>query len=224
MKIIGMVGGLGPDSTIDYYRRFIHEGHCAVIINSVDVNHLLALMQRQALDEVTEYLARAIEQLSDAGADIGLVSANTPHIVFDRLRERSTLRLVSIVEATCDHVAGLGLRQVGLFGSGYTMKGGFYERVFAARNIEVVMPSKAEQAMIHDKYVNELLKGVFSPGTRTALLAMVDALAARTGVEAVILAGTELPLLLPETSPGGVPLLDTTGIHVRAALHAVRLP
>lgn len=224
MKIIGMVGGLGPDSTIDYYRRFIHEGHPAVIIDSVDVNHVLALMQRQALDEVTEYLARAIGRLSDAGADIGLVSANTPHIVFDRLQQQSALRLVSIVEATRDHVAELGLRQVGLFGSGYTMKGGFYERVFAARDIEVVMPSDAEQAEIHDKYVNELLKGVFSPDTRTTLLSIVDALAARTGVEAVILAGTELPLLLPDTSPRSVTLLDTTGIHVRAALRAVRLP
>jgi len=224
MRIIGMVGGLGPESTIDYYRRFIHEGHWAVIINSVDVNHLLGLMQRQALDEVTDYLGRAVKQLADAGADIGLVSANTPHIVFDQLQQRSALRLVSIVEATCDHVAALGHRQVGLFGSGYTMKGGFFERVFAARGIAVVRPSDAEQAEIHDKYVNELLKGVFSPETRTALLTIVDALAKRTGVEAVILAGTELPLLLPETSPGGVPLLDTTAVHVRAALRAARLP
>lgn len=222
MKVIGMVGGLGPDSTIDYYRRFIHAGHPAVLINSVDVNHVLALMQRQALDEVTDYLARAIAQLSDAGADVGLVSANTPHLVFDRLQQRSTLRLLSIVEATCDHVAALGLRQVGLFGSGYTMRGGFYERVFAARDIAIVLPSHAEQAQIHDKYLNELLKGVFSPATRTELLAIVDALAERTGVEAVILAGTELPLLLPGTSPAGVPLLDTTGIHVDAALRAVR--
>jgi len=77
-----------------------------------------------------------------------------------------------------------------------------------------VMPNAQEQEFIHDKYFNELLKDVFLPETRDALLAIADEMKARNGIEGLILGGTELPLILRREAHNGIQFLDTTRIHV----------
>lgn len=218
MKIIGMVGGIGPESTIAYYRLFIASGHSAVLINSVDVQHLLGAMLRQNLPFVADYLVDAVAVLEKAGASVGLIAANTPHIVFNEVQRRSALPLVSIVQATCDHVRTSELTRVALLGTRFTMEGRFYPAVFDAAGIRLVTPAPDDLSYVHDIYLNELLKNQFLPETRLRLLQVIDRLIDDQGVEAVILGGTELPLVLTDSSYRGVPLLDTTRIHVDAAL------
>src|SRR5215470_1114706 len=108
-KTIGMIGGIGPESTIDYYRLLLDayrqrvpDGSApSIIINSIDVNKALAMLDAGELQKLIDYLAPEIERLARAGADFAFLSANTPHIVFDELQRRSPIPLVSIVEATC---------------------------------------------------------------------------------------------------------------------------
>jgi aspartate racemase len=185
-----------------------------VIINSVDLKLMITWMAARELDKVTEYLVREFEKLERAGADLAALTANTAHIVFDEVQERCRLPLVSIVEAACERVQALGLKTVGLFGTAYTMQAPFYPKVFARTDVKLVVPNEQEQAFIHDKYFNELLKDIFLPETRTALLAIADQMKARHGIEGLILGGTELPLLLRDEQHNGVQLLDTTRIHV----------
>ena len=124
MKTLGLIGGTGPESTIDYYRQLI-AGYRArmdgaspsIIINSVDLKRLLAWMDVGELSKVADYLSHEIEVLGKAGADFAALTANTPHIVFDKLRERTSLPLVSIVEAACQKVKSLGMKTAGLIGS-----------------------------------------------------------------------------------------------------------
>ena len=137
-------------------------------------------------------------------------------MVFDQVQRRSPLPLVSIVEATRDEAVRLGLKRLGLFGTRYTMQGRFYQDVFAAAGLALVVPDEAEQSYIHDKYMSELVKGVLVAETRERLLAIVAQVKARDGIDAVILGGTELPLILRDTTASGVPLLDTTVIHAKA--------
>lgn len=125
--------------------------------------------------------------------------------------------MVSIVEATCNAVQALGVSRVALLGTRFTMQGRFYPAVFSREGIAVVAPRDDEQDYVHGKYVGELLNGVFDATTRDGLLRVVATLKERESVEAVILAGTELPLLLTDTTASGLPLLDTTSIHVQAA-------
>ena len=122
--------------------------------------------------------------------------------------------LISIVEAACERVQSLGFKSVGLFGTRYTMQAPFYPSVFSRTDVKLVMPNEQEQAFIHDKYFNELLKDIFLPETRARLLAIADGLKARHGIEGLILGGTELPLLLRDEEHNGIRLLDTTRIHV----------
>ena len=221
MKTLGLIGGTGPESTIEYYRlltaqyREKVDGHSPhVIINSVDLKLMITWMTAGELDKVTDYLVGEFEKLQKAGADFAALTANTPHIVFDELKQRCTLPLISIVEAACERVQELGLKTVGLFGTRYTMEAPFYPAVFSRTDVKLIMPSKQEQAFIHDKYFSELLKDVFLPETRTSLLAIAGEMKARDGIEGLILGGTELPLLLRDEEYNGIRLLDTTRIHV----------
>ncbi len=175
---------------------------------------MLAWVEANELDAFTDYLVNEIEKLARAGADFGVLTANTPHIVFDELDRRSPIPLVSIVEAACDEAQALGLKRVALLGTRFTMQGQFYPDVFSKSGISIVTPRADEQAYIHEKYIGELLKNIFLPETRHGLTAIVDRMKATDRIEAVILGGTELPLLLRDPQHNGIPFLDTTRIHV----------
>jgi aspartate racemase len=192
----------------------------SIVVNSIDLQKMLDLIGANELSEVTAYLSGEMQRLARAGADVGLFAANTPHIVFEELQRRSSIPLISIVEATCEAVEELGLRRLGLFGIRFTMQGHFYPDVFSKAGITLVVPEEDEQAYIHDKYMNELVKGVFLSDTRKHLLAIIDRLTKQEDAQGMILAGTELPLILRDADCR-VPCLDTTQIHVRAALKAL---
>lgn len=115
---------------------------------------------------------------------------------------------------TCEAALRQGLTRVGLFGTRLTMQAGFYPEVFQPTGIEVVRPGPEAQAYIHDKYMNELIKGTFVPGTREGLLAIVEHMKAHDGIDGLILGGTELPLILRADEHAGVRFLDTTKLHV----------
>ncbi|SRR6266496_4524161 len=226
MKILGIIGGLGPESTIDYYGKIIalyrqrtgDGSYPQFIINSINMKKGLDFMEANNLAGMAEYLLEEIGKLARAGATFGLISANTPHIVFDEVASKSPVPLISIVEATCAAVKAQKLKRLALFGTRYTMQGTFYSKVFSREGIELLMPGPEDQTYIHDKYLNELVSGKFLPETRAELLAIVDRMKAKHHVDGVILAGTELPLILRDGEHNGIPLLDTTEIHCEAAV------
>ena len=226
MKTLGIIGGLGPESTIDYYAKIIalyrertgDGSYPQFIINSINLKKGLDLMDANNLTWMADYLIEEIGKLARAGATFGLISANTPHIVFDEVAARSPLRLISIVEATCAAAKARNLKRLALFGTRYTMQGTFYPKVFSREGIELLVPDPKDQTYIHDKYLNELVSGKFLPETRTGLLAIVDGMKAKSDIDGVILAGTELPLILRDAQHKGIPFLDTTEIHCEAAV------
>lgn len=229
MKSLGLVGGIGPESTIEYY-RFILDGYRErvtdgsaphLIIDSIDVNRGIAMLEANDLSGLTNYISASLERLSRVGAELALIAANTPHIVFDEIQQRVPVPMISIVQATCDHARRLGLKRLALLGTGFTMRARFYPEVFARAGLELVAPGAAEQAFIHESYIHELLKNQFLPETRAAIVAIIEQIRTDDQIEAVILAGTELPLLLRGVEPEGLPFLDTTIIHVNAALDAI---
>ena len=221
MKTLGLIGGTGPASTIDYYRLLIEEyrkhadgSSPSVIINSVDLKRMVEWMYAREFSKVADYLVDEFEKLQKAGVDFAALTANTAHIVFEDLQRRVSLPLVSIVEATCERAQALELKTVGLFGTRFTMEEDFYPKVFSRTDVKLVIPNDEERAYVHEIYFSELLKDIFLPETRTKLLAIADEMKARDGIEALILGGTELPLLLRAEEHNGITLLDTTRIHV----------
>lgn len=226
MKTVGIIGGIAPESTIQYYRLIISAyrerkgdgSYPSIVINSIDMRMMLDLIAADDLSGVTDYLAGETKKLAQAGAAFGLLASNTPHIVFNEIAARASIPLISIVEATCAAAQGLGLKRVGLFGTAFTMKGRFYAEVFSRAGISVVVPDPEEQGYIHQKYMSELVNGVFLSETRDRLLEIADRLRAHAGIEGLVLGGTELPLLLNDIGGRAIPFLDTTKIHAESAV------
>jgi aspartate racemase len=224
MNTVGVIGGIGPESTVEYYRHLIATyrslkpdgSYPSIIINSVNLRAALDLIEANELEKLARYFATEIQKLANAGASVGLLAANTPHIVFDEIQQQSPIPLVSILEATRDAAKGLGLKRLGLFGTRFTMQGNFYSNIFSKTDIALLTPHIDEQTFIHEKYMGELVKGIILPDTRQRLLAIVDQMRSQEYIDGLILGGTELPLILGDVSGQGIPFLDTTKIHVQA--------
>lgn len=228
MRTVGIVGGLGPESTIDYYRRILEvwkredpNSAPSIVIDSLDVQRALRLVasDRPAL---IEYLLGSLHRLAGADVSFAAISANTPHIVFDELAARSQIPLLSIVEVCAEEARRLGLHRLVLLGTRFTMEAPFYPTVFARYGITVVVPSDADRAWVHERYVGELLEGEFRDDTRQRFVSLVSRLRDDEHVDGVILGGTELPLLLSTPDIAGLPALDTTALHVAAIVRRLR--
>jgi aspartate racemase len=226
MKTLGILGGIGPESTMEYYRRLIAAyrqknaggSYPHIVLNSVDLTQMLALLSAQQLPELTRFLLSHIKELANAGADFAVIAANSPHLVFDEVERASPLPLISIVQATAEHAQLLQVRKLALFGAKFTMQASFYPQVFTRYGISLALPNAEEQDYIHEKYFGELVHGRVVPETRRHLEEIVEAMKSRDGVEGLIVGGTELSLIFREPEVCGIPVLDTTQIHVEAAI------
>ncbi len=228
MKRVGLVGGLGPESTIDYYRRILQAwqredpgSSPSIVIDSLDVQVGLRLVATD-VPAMTDYIAGSIHRLEGAGVDFIAMTANTAHITFDELAARARVPLLSIVETCAEEAERRGLTRLGLLGTRFTMAAPFYPTVFARRDMQVFAPEEQERLWLHERYVGELLKGDFRDETREGVQQLVRQLRDRYRIDGIILGGTELPLLLRTDVVEGLPALDTTALHVDAIVRRLR--
>ncbi len=225
-KVIGIIGGIAPPSTIEYYQKIITGfqekektlHYPSILINSIDMTRMLELVGKREYDTLVEYLNNEIIRLKNGGADFAAIASNTPHIVFDKLRKISPIPLISIVEATLAYSKKQAFKKLGLFGTQSTMQSGFYQAVFSKEGIEIITPSLESQAFIHNKYMSEFVKGIFLENTKIAFLDIVHQMKKQNGIEGLILGGTELPFILKEEDFNNFKLLNTTEIHVNNIL------
>lgn len=228
VKRAGIVGGLGPESTIDYYRRILDEwkkheptNAPSLIIDSLDPDRALYLVAKDRA-ALIEYFADSVSRLVRSGADFIAITANTPHIIFDEIAARSTVPLISIVETCAEEARRRGLTRLALLGTRFTMEAPFYPDVFRRFGLSVLPPDESDRVWVHDRYVNQLLKGNFLDETRKEFTDLITRMRDEKGIDAVILGGTELPLLLLSSEVAGLPLLDTTALHVDAIVNRLR--
>lgn len=221
MKKLGLVGGLGPESTILYYHDLTYgvqkktgkELFPNLSIESVNVFEALDFCKREDYDGLTAYLMDAINNLIKSGADFIALSANTPHIVFDRLQKLATVPLVSIIEATCEEAKKQKLQKLGLLGTIFTMTGDFYKKPFINAGIDIITPTIEEMDLVNDKIANELEQGIVKEETLKDFQKIITRMKNEQGIEAIILGCTELPLLLND-KVSQIPCLDTMKIHI----------
>lgn len=227
MRKLGLIGGIGPESTLLYYRRLVYAAHARVgdhffpnmTIESLNVFDVFRFCQARNYDGLTTYLMAGIDRLIAAGAEIVALTGNTPHIVFDALQARSSVPLISIVEATREEAARRELRRLGLFGTRFTMEADFFKAPFRESGIEVIAPSVPEIDYIAAKIADELERGIVSQETREGFLAIIRRMQREHAIDALVLGCTELPLLFSDADLP-VTTLDTMEIHVEALLAA----
>ncbi len=221
---IGIIGGLGPEATIEYYRVIVQRYRQEtgrfpeIAIDSLDMS-VFACQWKKGIDEqaTTAWLLDALHRLRDAGADFALIASNTPHIVFGRLAQQTPIPLISIVEETAREALRRGLKKLGLLGTHVTMTSDFYQKSFAAHNMEVVVPQPGERDFIHEKLTTEIMFNKIIDATRDKLLVIVKRMIEQESIDGIILGCTELPLILTQDA-FGIPFLNTTVIHAESAV------
>jgi len=225
MKQIGIIGGIGPESTVDYYKSIIAACRVGqglatpeIIIYSINLDEVLSLVGQGEWGKLIHLLGSKISALHRAGADFAAISSNTPHIVFDEVRERSPIPLISIVTATLEKTRALGLKKVGLLGTRSTMQANFFAPPFADEGVTVLVPVAEDQEYIHEKLMTEIELGISTEETRQGLVAVVERMRQAEQIEGVILGCTELPLILG-AGDCGIPSLNTAAIHVEAIVN-----
>lgn len=205
MKKIGLVGGMTPESTVAYYRMIVDLGrqrwddplrNPVVLVYSIDLSEIAAHQNVGAENRVVEILVDVLERLRRAGAEVGALTANTPHVFFDRITSGTALPLVSIVQATRARAAGLGVSRVLLLGTNATMAADMYPRAFAPDGIEVVIPGEDERRFVNRSIYEDLAVGAVSPELRETYLEICRRHIRNNGVDAIVLGCTEIPLVL----------------------------
>ena len=223
MKKLGLIGGMGPESTIPYYHDIVYgvqekleDGNFPMLtIESVNVFDVLKYCADEKYDELIEYLLKAVNNVKNAGADFAALSANTPHIVFDELQKKSPIPLLSIIDALYDEVKKRNMKKVGLLGTCFTMEGNFFKKKFIENNIEVIIPDENERKYINEKISKELELGIVKEETLREFINIVDKMIDKDEIDGLILGCTELPLLFKGVKMP-VQLLDTMEIHIKA--------
>lgn len=228
MKKLGLIGGVGPESTIPYYRGIVNGVKDRVgkpylpplTIESLSCFEVIRMSSEGDTEGLTVYLLAGIRNLAAAGAEVGALACNTGHLVFDELQKTSPIPLVSIVEATCAEAVRRGYKKVGLIGTSATMEADFFKVPFCKAEIEMIIPDAEERAYIADRILNELEMDIVSEQTAAHILKIMEHMAKEQQIEAVVLGCTELPLLFEgRTTP--VPLLDTVQIHINALIDTI---
>lgn len=224
MKRIGIVGGLSPESTLEYYRlltslcreRGLGYNYPVIVIYSVTFQECVNLIEAGDWTGLAANLGQAVTALHQAGADFAIISANTPHVVFDEVAARSQIPLLSIVEETGKTAQGMELKKVGLFGTKFTMQERFYPDTFQEKfGISIKVPEEEDQNFIHKIIMDELVAGQIRDDSRRRMVDIAESMIQKERIEGLILGCTELPVILTEKDVN-IPVLDTTRIHVEA--------
>ena len=228
MKKLGLIGGMGPESTLPYYQGIVYGVQKKMgqpffphfTVESVNVFQILSFLNAGDKAALVDYLMTAINNLANAGADFIALASNTPHIVFEQLQEKSPLRIISIVEATCKEAVTKGYKTIGLIGTIFTMNNDFFKTPFERNGIKVVVPNDIEMRLINDRIYNEIELGVIKQETINEFLQIINRLKTEENIEAIVLGCTELPLLLNDAITP-VPCLDTMKIHIDAIVNEI---
>lgn len=224
MKKIGIIGGLGPESTVDYYKEIIasfnkinNDGslnYPEMIIYSVNMSVFIDHLKAGRLDEAAQYIGNALKSIEKAGAHFAAISANTPHLIFDKIKAYTNLPLISIVESAAQHAKSLGLKKTVLIGTSFTMKSSFYTDIFNKYDINISIPNESEMEYINQKLFNEIELGVYKEDTKREILKIISHMKDRDAIDSVVLGCTEFPIMFPDDEYENLKFINTTKTHI----------
>jgi aspartate racemase len=227
MKIIGLLGGMSWESSIEYYRIINQEVRAALggvrsaksVMVSVDFGEIEELQMRGDWDEAARILVLRAREIEQAGADFLLICTNTMHLMADEIQEAIDIPLLHIADATARAVREADVDSVGLLGTRFTMEKDFYRgRLERKHQLEVIVPDGEGRDLVHNVIYEELVQGQIREESRQGYRGVIQKLVG-SGAEGIILGCTEIGLLVKKEDVP-VPIFDTMEIHARAAVDA----
>lgn len=230
MKTIGLVGGLSYQSTVEYYRIINNEvnarfgGHhsCPCIVYSLDFEPTLHLLELGAWDKLSDIIARAVQNLVKAGAELIMIGSNTNNKVVERVQEKTGISILHIADATAEKILEMNLDTVALLGTKFTMEDDFYTGRLQKLGIHTLVPNALERQLVHGIIYDELDFNLIKEESRREYQKIIRRLA-KEGAQGVILGCTEIPLLISQKDCD-IPVFDTTRLHALAGVEKALAP
>ena len=224
-KIPGIIGGVGPASTLDYYTGIVNgyrekckdDSYPNIIIKSVDMTKMISFLEKKDYDGLVLFLNEHIQNLKNAGANFAAIASNTPHIVFEQLKTISPLPLVSIIEETCLFALKNDYKNVLILGTKFIMQSSLYSAAFKKHKIKSVCPNDKEIEIVHSIIFPKLEEGIVVKEDKEKMILLANKICYEQNVDAVVLGCTEIPLMI---KPGDLncPIINTTHVHINAIL------
>jgi aspartate racemase len=225
MKIIGLIGGMSWESSLEYY-RIINERireklgglHSAKsLLYSVDFEEVEKLQRLGKWGEATKIMIDAARRIELGGADFLVICTNTMHRMAEEMQQSIKIPILHIADATAEKIKAAGYKKIGLLGTKFTMEENFYKgRLIEKYDMEVLIPDEVERQYVHDVIYKELCLGIVQQNSKNRFKEIIENLS-KKGVQAVILGCTEIPLLIKQEDVS-IPLFDTTRIHAESAV------
>lgn len=222
MKKLGILGGMGPESTLLYYKLIVSEYQRrdkegffpALTIETVNMYEMLRYCQKGQYDKLADYLLRGIYNLERAGADFAVLASNTPHVVFEILEQKSHIPLLSILEPTSRAMKANQVKKAVWLGTRFTMENNYFRNHFADNGINIVIPNEGEREVIDTIIAKELEFGIINVHSKNKVDCIIKRLIEKEHIQAVIMGCTELPLLY-ENAELLVPVYNTLQYHIQ---------
>ncbi|MBY0595202.1 aspartate/glutamate racemase family protein [Bacillus bingmayongensis] len=225
MQMIGLIGGMSWESSAEYYRIIneqvkkrlggLHSAKC--LLYSVDFAEIEYYQSEGDWEKAGEVLGEAAYSLEKAGADFIVICTNTMHKVISNIKEKVSIPILHIADATAIEIKKHGIRSVGVLGTKYTMEQDFYKSRIEQNGIKIIVPNEADRELINGIIYNELCLGEINQVSRDSYKEIINRLV-QNGAEGIILGCTEIGLLVKQED-SQVPLFDTTFIHAVEAVN-----
>ena len=221
MKKLGLVGAMSPETTAHYYTSIVNgvrekageDVFPHLALESLNTFEIVKLCQERRYDDLADLLTGAVNRLAAGGADFAAFTSNTPHLVFDRVQSRADIPMVGILDGALREAVAHGYRRVGFMGSRNTQQNPYYLDRFQKSGVELVLPEREDAELIHSTLHRQLVSGTMKHDSLSAFQRIVLRMRRDKQIQALVLAYSEMPLLVPDClSP--VPLLSTSKLHI----------
>jgi aspartate racemase len=222
MKTIGIIGGVGWASTMEYYRRFnetINEKFggltsAEILMYSLNFQEIIDFQKNSDFQNELKMLKKIALTLESAGADVLIITSNTTSKTFDEIKKSINIPIVNVIDVTINKILQDKIKNVGVLGTQSVMYTNFYKNKFEESNIHPIFPPKDMGLKLNDIIYNELIHNIIKKESVTFIKDTISYLVKKEKVDAIVLGCTELPLAVTEKRLHGVKIFDTIQIHV----------
>lgn len=221
MMKVGIVGGLGPASTIDYYRDIVEkyrkvngdDNYPEIVIDSINMGEIVMGIETNNFDYVAHQILNSISNLEKAGASFAAIASNSPHIVWDLIKDKTIIPIISIIDATCDYIVRQNYNKVLIFATKFTMKNGLYSKALTKMNIEWILPNEEDIEILGNIIYPNLENGIVIEEDKQKMISIAEKYIKQHSADSILLGCTEIPLMI-KSNDVSVPVINTTKIHI----------
>jgi len=212
---IGIIGGLGPEGTVHYYRKLIKYfggwvKRPGIIIDQIWMDRFASLMRDGAEREIEELFLAALHRVQRAGANFAIIAAITPHKFLANIQGKVPLPVIDIVEATRQTICAAGYRRIGLLGTRLTLTDRFFREPMEASGISIQIPDESGIAYLDKLIFGNLASGIKTEDMRSEIAAIIEKMCQQAAIDCLVVACTDLFDLLDTD----IPLVDPIDSHI----------